>query len=197
MQPGALFLDRDGTINTEVDFLSSPSGLRLLPRSADAIRRANTLGFRVIVISNQSGVARGLVTEEQLAAIHAELRQQLSASGASVDAIYYCPHHPEIGEGPYRSDCDCRKPKPGMLVRAAREFGIELQRSYVVGDRMIDLQAAQSVGATAILVRTGYGEQELELCRREHVTPDIVAGDLFAAVEQIERLVHNPVRPVS
>lgn len=197
MQPGALFLDRDGTINEEVDFLTSPAELTLIPRAAEAIRRANELGFRVIVISNQSGVARGILSEQQVQEVHDALRRILGEHGALLDAIYYCPHHPEIGDAPYRRECDCRKPKPGMLRRAEREFGIDLQRSYVVGDRMIDMQAAESVGAAAILVRTGYGEAELELCRRQNIPLAFVAEDLFAALQHIEARVDKPARKIS
>lgn len=185
----AVFLDRDGTVNEEVDFLTSPDELHLIPRAAEAIRAANRLGLRVIILTNQSGIARGMLSEENLNRIHASLTEQLLAHEATVDRIYYCPHHPTVGNGAYRRDCDCRKPKTGMMLRAAREFGIDLRRSFVVGDRCIDIGMAKNAGAKSILVLTGYGKAELEICGREGCTPDHVADDLLGAVEYISTLI--------
>src|SRR5713101_1275098 len=147
-----VFLDRDGTINEEVDFLSSSDELHLIEGSAKAIREANQLGLKVFVITNQSGIARGFLTEQQLIKIHDHLIKMLNDLGAHIDAIYYCPHHPELGEAPYRILCDCRKPKTGMLQQAVKQFGINLAKSFVIGDRMIDVQTAQAAGAASILV---------------------------------------------
>lgn len=186
-----IFLDRDGTINEEVDFLSSPKDLRLIPGAADAIREANALDAVVCVITNQSGIARGILTEEQLAEIHASLRAELARHGAHVDAVYYCPHHPTMGEPPYRSECDCRKPRTGMVNDAVREFGIEPRRSFVVGDRMLDVQLANAVGATAVIVRTGYGSTELSRPVPEGARIDYVAKDLYDAVQFVKRTIHH------
>ena len=158
--------------------------------AVEAIARLNQAGYRVVVATNQSGVGRGLFGMTTLTEIHDKMFKSLHQVGGRIDAVFYCPHAAD-------SNCDCRKPKPGMLRRAEREFGIDLRRSYVVGDRMIDMQAGQSVGAAAILVRTGYGEAELELCRRENVKPDGVADDLFAAVQHIEALVDSSARHIS
>jgi D-glycero-D-manno-heptose 1,7-bisphosphate phosphatase len=183
MGSSAVFLDRDGTVNEEVDFLTSPRDLRLIPRSAEAIRRANDLGLRVIIVSNQSGVARGLLTEAALAEIHAALAAQLGERNARVDGIYYCPHHPTQGIDGYRMECDCRKPKAGMIDRAVREFSVDPAKSWVIGDRTVDAGMAKSAGARAILVLTGYGRAERELCERDAIPLDYVADDLWDAME--------------
>jgi D-glycero-D-manno-heptose 1,7-bisphosphate phosphatase len=185
----ALFLDRDGTINEEVSFLSDPELLRLIPGADEAIREANDLGFMVFVISNQSGVARGFLSEADLLKIHDTLVEMLNKRGAHVDAIYYCPHHPEIGEGSYRALCDCRKPGTGMLERAAREYGVDLSESFVIGDRMVDVQTGTAAGTKTILVLSGYGVEEQKLCQVNGVRTDFVARDLKEALEFVKRTV--------
>jgi len=181
----AVFLDRDGTVNEEVDFLTSPDNLRLIPRAADAIGRANRLGIRVFILTNQSGVARGLLTEEDLRKVHESLIIQLRERDAVIDGIYYCPHHPTEGNGEYRRDCDCRKPNTGMVRRASEEFGIDVSKSFVIGDRTVDVGMAKNAGARAILVLTGYGKQELTLCERDGIGLDYVAEDLFDAMQYV------------
>ncbi|MBI4428834.1 MAG: D-glycero-beta-D-manno-heptose 1,7-bisphosphate 7-phosphatase [Ignavibacteriales bacterium] len=159
-----IFFDRDGTINAEVDFLSDPDELELLPGVAEAIREANELGLKVFVITNQSGIARGFLSEHDLEKVHKKLRALLSVRGARIDKIYYCPHHPEFGKQPYNVACDCRKPNTGMLKAAARTFGVDLLKSFVVGDRFVDMKAGENAGCTTVLVLTGYGEAEREEC---------------------------------
>ena len=183
-----LFLDRDGTINEEVDYLSSPHQVRLIPRAADAIREAKGLGFKVVVISNQSGVARGMFTETDLKEVNSALIALLSREQAQIDALYYCPHHPDGTVAPYNIDCDCRKPGIGMLKRAAREFDIDLSSSYVVGDRMSDIEAGRNAHATSILVLTGYGKEQLNRIDGQNVSMQYVATDLYDAFQQIKRL---------
>lgn len=185
-----IFLDRDGTINKEVDFLRSAADLELIPRSADAIRELNLCGWKVFIVTNQSGIARGMLTEETLDGIHALLLKRLREHDASIDAVYYCPHHPDIGEPPFRKECECRKPKIGMLERAAEEFDLDLARSFVIGDRMIDAQTANNCRATSVLVKTGYGNEEIALCSKNGVRVDYIADDLYAAV----RFVRHAVR---
>src|SRR5262245_51211482 len=131
--PG-VFLDRDGTVCEEVGYVNHVSRCRLLPRSAEAIRLLNEAGLPVVVVTNQAGVARGYFQEEMILAVHDRLRALLAEQGARLAGIYYCPHHPSAGEPPYRTECGCRKPKPGMLYRASREIGIDLARSFLVGD---------------------------------------------------------------
>ena len=184
-----IFLDRDGTINHEVDFLRTPEQLTLIPGSADAIREANGCGWKVFVITNQSAVARGFLTEEKLAGIHAGLGALLRKHNAAVDAMYYCPHHPELGLGVYRMACDCRKPNTGMLTRAAHEFNVDLKKSFVIGDKMTDVQTGINGGATSILVLTGYGKEELRLCRENHVPIDHVAESLYEAMQYVKSIV--------
>jgi D-glycero-D-manno-heptose 1,7-bisphosphate phosphatase len=191
----AVFLDRDGTVNEEVDFLTSPRDLRLIPRSAEAIRRANDLDLRVIIVTNQSGVARGLFTEAELLEVHRILAGRLADEGARVDGIYYCPHHPSEGTGAYLKECDCRKPNTGMIERAAREFRIDPARSYVIGDRTVDVGMAKNAGARAILVLTGYGRAELKFCERDGIQLDYVADDLYDAMEFVARDLHNHIEP--
>jgi D-glycero-D-manno-heptose 1,7-bisphosphate phosphatase len=181
----AVFLDRDGTINEEVDFLCTPDELRLIAGAARAVRKLNDAGLLTCVISNQSGVARGKLTEEALVPIHARLRAELARSGATLDSIAYCPHHPTEGNAPYKRDCECRKPKPGMLLNAAREFGIDLQRSFLIGDSVVDMQAGNAVGATTILVQTGYGPKSLATCREQNIPVAFVADSIVEGVDRI------------
>ena len=182
----AVFIDRDGTLTEEVGYVNHPSRLRLLPRSAEAIRRLNEAGIPAVVATNQAGIARGYFSEDVMHAVHERLVEQLKDAGAHLDGLYVCPHHPTEGVAPFRADCDCRKPKPGLLVRAARDLDLDLSRSLMVGDKASDLLVAGPVGARAILVLTGYGRGEWEY-RRAHfaVTPDHVAADLLDAVEWV------------
>ncbi len=182
----AVFIDRDGTLTEEVGYVNHPSRLRLLPRSAEAIRRLNAAGIAAVVVTNQAGVARGYFSEEVLGAVNTALVDQLKEEGAHLDAIYVCPHHPTEGVAPYRMVCGCRKPKPGLLVRAAADHGLDLGRSTLVGDKPSDLVAARAVGARSVLVLTGYGLGEWEYRRAAFpVAPDHVAGDLLDAVDWV------------
>ena len=154
----ALFLDRDGVLIEEVEYLARLELVKLIPGAAAVVRRFNDAGWRVAVVSNQSGVARGLLPESLLPEVHREIaRQLLEEAGAKIDGFYYCPHHPTAGQGSYRIECDCRKPKPGMLLQAARELGIDLAHSWMIGDRRTDLEAGAAAGCRTILVQTGYG----------------------------------------
>ena len=185
----AVFLDRDGTINEERNFIRRPEELVLLPGVADAILELNQRDMLICVISNQSGVARGFLTEEDLIPIHTRLQEELAKSDARVDRIAYCPHHPTEGLPPYNTACRCRKPATGMIDDAAQALNIDLTRSFVVGDRLTDIQAGKNAGATSVLVLTGYGRQALsELERNGDAQPDCIAEDLPAAVEYITQL---------
>jgi len=182
MRP-AVFLDRDGTINEQMGYINHLSRFHLLPKAAAAIRLLNAQQIPAVVVTNQSGLARGYFPAELLAEVHAEMTRQLAAAGAHLDGLYICPHHPEAKEPQYRLDCDCRKPKTGLLTRAATELGLDLSRSYVVGDRWSDLQTAHRCGAAGVLVLTGYGRGDLAyIGPREAVQPRHVADDLYAAV---------------
>jgi D-glycero-D-manno-heptose 1,7-bisphosphate phosphatase len=170
----AVFLDRDGVICEEVDYLSDPDQLRLLPGAAEAIRQLNDAGVPTILVTNQSGIGRGYFTAEAVDAIHDRLRAELAAQGASLDAIQCCPHRPDEG-------CQCRKPRAGLLRRAAAEHGVELRASVMVGDKLSDLEAGRAAGCGTVLVLTGYGGRE----RHGVTADDHVADDLRAAVEWI------------
>lgn len=179
----AVFLDRDGTINEQMGYVNHISRFVLLPGVGEAIRQLNGLQVPVVVVTNQSGLARGYFPEALLQAVHAAMRQQLQAVGAHVDAIYVCPHHPEAKEAQFRANCNCRKPKTGLLEQAARELNLDLSRSCMVGDRWLDLRCGAAAGMATVLVRTGYGRgEELYIGPQEAVQPDFVADDLSAAV---------------
>jgi D-glycero-D-manno-heptose 1,7-bisphosphate phosphatase len=180
----AVFIDRDGTLTEEVGYVNHPQRLRLLPRSAEAIRRLNAAGVPAVVVTNQAGIARGYFSEDVLEAVNGALVEQLEQAGAHLDGIYVCPHHPTEGAPPFRAACECRKPKPGLLVRAARDLRLDLTASTVIGDKASDLGPARAVGARGVLVLTGYGLGEWEYHRaRFPAQPDHVAGDLLDAVE--------------
>ena len=191
-----LFFDRDGTLNTELDFISRPEELQLIPNAARAIREANEFGAKVFVITNQSGIARGLFTETDLAAIHHRLIALLAHEGARVDGIYYCPHHPDYGKTPYKKNCSCRKPKPGMLKKAKREHDIQLSRSFVIGDRCIDMMAGKAAGCRTALVLTGYGAVDRDECINKRCV-DFVARDAFEAWIQVKGALLKQKHPRS
>ena len=185
----AVFIDRDGTISEEVGYINHVSRFRLFPYSAAALKQLHDNGYLAIVITNQAGVARGYFSEEMVQAIHQQMTTDLESSGARVDAIYYCAHHPSVGEPPYQLDCDCRKPKPGLLLRAARDYDIDLASSWMVGDRYSDIELAANAGVKSALVLSGYGRGEWEHQRDNWtIQPDLVAEDLLAAVNQIGNL---------
>jgi D-glycero-D-manno-heptose 1,7-bisphosphate phosphatase len=182
--PVAAFLDRDGTVIEEVGYLDRPERVELYPWSVDAVRALNRAGIRVVTVSNQSGVARGFFDEATVERVHARIDEILRAGDARIDAYYYCPHHPEGKVAAYARVCDCRKPARGLVDRAVREFGVDPARSFVVGDRWLDVALARATGGRGILVRTGYGLTE------EHRPPaglaaDAVVNNLIEAVSWI------------
>jgi D-glycero-D-manno-heptose 1,7-bisphosphate phosphatase len=182
----AIFLDRDGTLSHEVGYVNHPSRFRLYPWSVAAVRAVNAAGWLAVVVTNQAGVARGYFPESVVDEVSARLRAAMEEGGARLDGLYVCLHHPTVGEPPYRRDCDCRKPRPGMLRRAERELGADLARSWVIGDRHSDMQLAWSVGAKGALVRTGYGLGESTyLAPGWKRMPDLVAENTLFAVERI------------
>ncbi len=186
MNRRAVFIDRDGTISEEVGYINHPSRYRVFPYSAQAIRLLNNADYLAILVTNQAGVARGYFAEEMVGAVHNILTHELEQGGARLDAIYYCPHHPSVGETPYRLDCECRKPRPGLIRHAVEEFDIDAARSWMVGDRYSDTEFARNAGVRSAFVLSGYGRGEWEHQRKswQH-EPDIVADDLLAAVKMI------------
>jgi D-glycero-D-manno-heptose 1,7-bisphosphate phosphatase len=178
----AVFIDRDGTINEEKEYLYRTDDFVFIPGAVQAIRMLNEAGFLVVVVTNQSGVARGYYTEEDVHQLHRYISAQLEQCGARVDAWYYCPHHP-AGRGSYALPCRCRKPLPGMLLEAAGRFAIDLESSIMIGDKLIDIQAGAVAGCRSILVRTGYGSEEELNCQSGVEVYD----DLLAAAESLTR----------
>ncbi len=176
----AVFLDRDGTIIEEVGYLDRPERVEFFPWTIEAIRVLNRAGLAVVLVSNQSGIARGFFTADVVDAVHERMSEMLAAGGARIDAYYYCPHHPDGRVQELAKVCDCRKPARGLVDRAVAEFGIDPARSFVVGDRWLDVGLARKVGARGVLVRTGYGESE-EHKAPEGMTADAVVDNLIAA----------------
>jgi len=182
----AVFLDRDGVIVEEVGYLATPEELKIIPGAVGAITELNRAGVPVVVVTNQAGVARGYFPESRVREIHADMDELLAAGGAVIDAYYYCPHHPTEGERPYRQGCACRKPKPGMLLRAGGELQLDLARSFMVGDKRTDLEAGAAADCRTVLVRTGYGARFETSLDREALRVLGVADDLRAAVELLK-----------
>jgi len=186
MAQKAVFLDRDGTVNEEVGYVNHLERFTLLPRVGEAIRLLNQNGLKAVVITNQSGVARGYFPESLVHLVHQKMQDLLKKDGAHLDGIYYCPHHPDVGAPPYRQKCRCRKPEPGLIEEAVKELNLDLRSSYMIGDRGVDVEFAHRVGAKGILVLTGYGKGEWEYWGRQgKEKPDYVAQDLFEAVRWI------------
>ncbi len=191
MKNRAVFLDRDGIVNALVyrpaeaqwDSPYSLEELQVLPHAAEAVREIKAMGFLAVVVSNQPGVAKGLCTETLLNALTARLQKELALGGALLDGVYYCLHHPHALEDRYRRECSCRKPQPGLFLEAARDHRIDLGGSYLVGDRVVDIQAGRAAGCRTILVRSpasGLGEEQ-------GVRPDWVCDDLLSAVREIQQ----------
>ena len=189
----AFFLDRDGVMIEEENYLADPAKVRLCPGCAEALRRIARAGFRIVVTSNQSGIARGYFTFAEIAAVERKIVELLAAGNAPApDAWYYCPHHVKGTVAQYVRECDCRKPRPGMLLQAAREHDLELSGSVMIGDKLSDLRAAFAAGCpSAALVLTGHGsEQKLEPLDRRY----LVAGNILEAAEQLLTLLKGEVR---
>ena len=177
---GAVFLDRDGTLNEEVNYLSRMDQLRLFPQTVEAVRLINAAGMKAVVVTNQSGIARGYFTEDFVCRVHDRINELLAVGGARIDGFYVCPHHPVYGNGIYKQECSCRKPKPGMLLRAAAELNVDLSRSYMIGDMLKDIETGKKLGVKGILVRTGYG---MNIVRTD--MPAYIAEDILEAVQWI------------
>jgi len=186
MSQRAVFIDRDGTLSEEVGYINHPSRFRLFPFAAEAIKHLHDNGWLAIVVTNQAGVARGYFSEDMIKTVHTRMQEELENAGAKLDAIYYCAHHPSVGEPPYRFDCDCRKPKPGLISQAARDFNIDLAKSWMIGDRYSDVELARNAQVNSMLVLSGYGRGEWEHQQAGwKERPDLVAENLLEAVKMI------------
>jgi D,D-heptose 1,7-bisphosphate phosphatase len=182
----AVFLDRDGTINEEVGFLDCLERLRLFPDTPSAIRLINESGMKVVVATNQSGIARGYFTEAVVEMLHDHIQKRLRAEGAQIDRFYYCPHHPTEGIGSYRIVCTCRKPGAGMLWQAEKEMGLDLSRSYLIGDKTTDIEAAAKAGVKSILIKSGNSPGRFQgSASQEPAEPDRITDGLLEAVRWI------------
>lgn len=181
----AVFLDRDGTINEDPGYLGDPDKLKLFPDTAEALSvLKNDLRFMLIVISNQSGVARGLITREDVELINSRLNELLSAENVSIDAFYYCPFHPDYNT---EEECSCRKPSPKLIFQASKNHGIDLGRSYFIGDSVSDIQCGLNAGIKTILVKTGYGKESFSILQKENKIPTFVAENLSDACSFIKK----------
>ena len=180
MRRRAVFLDRDGTLNVEVNYLHRVADFVLIPGAAQAIKLLNGAGYLTAVVTNQAGIARGFFDVEAVRVLHHHLAAELAAAGARMDGVYLCPHHPDF-TGP----CGCRKPQPGMLRQAAMEHDIDLNRSWLVGDTLSDIAAGQAAGCRTILVRTGYGAHIEAKLSADTARPEVVLDDVLAAVRYI------------
>jgi len=181
-------LDRDGTLIAERCYLADPEGVELLPGAVEGLQRLRQMGLGLIVITNQSGIAKGYFSQEQLAAIHARMLELLRQQGVDLDGIYCCPHADDDG-------CNCRKPKTGLIEQAAQQHGFQPQDCFMVGDKAIDIQCGRNAGARTVLVRTGYGA---EVERSADCWPDIVVDDLRGAAQYIHSVLSSdPTRPAT
>ena len=192
MKKGAIFLDRDGTINEEMGYINHPDRFIVFPYVAESIRIFNELGLKVIVVTNQSGIARGYFSESLVKNLHESLLERMMIEKAKIDAIYYCPHHPKEGQEGYKINCNCRKPKPGMILKAVEEHEIDLGSSFMVGDRYKDVLFAKKLNIKSGFVLTGYGRGEYEHDKDKwEYGPDFIGENLLDVARQIELTVKN------
>jgi D-glycero-D-manno-heptose 1,7-bisphosphate phosphatase len=189
----AVFIDRDGTINEQMGYVNHLSRFILLPRVVEAVRMLNESGLLALIVSNQAGAARGYCPLDLIEEVHESMKKALDRGGARLDGIYYCPHHPRSVIPELRIDCDCRKPRRGLIDQACRDFEIDMNRSYVVGDRCLDIELGSRCGVRGILVKTGYGRGEAEhILPSRTEKPVYIAEDLYDAVSWIlEREKHG------
>jgi len=178
----AVFLDRDGTIIEDVGYLNNPQEIKFIHGSIEAIKKLNEADYKVIVITNQAGIARELIIENMLQTIDKTLQKEILNGGAYIDAIYYCPHHAEHGYYPYKQDCKCRKPEPGMILKAAKDHNIDLSQSWMIGDKRTDVYAGKKAGTKTILVMSGRGVEEKPKLTEQ---PDYYTENLLEAVKKI------------
>jgi len=178
----AIFFDRDGTLLVEMGYVAHPSQIRPYSFTPEALRMARAQGFFLVMVTNQSGIARGWLSESDLEAVHARMQEMLKPGGAELDAIYYCPHHPQGTVERYRRACECRKPAPGLGYRAVRDLGIDVAESLVIGDKSSDIRFGEALGLATCLVRTGFGEAEEAKIRDERLAVVHVADNVLEAV---------------
>ncbi len=185
MKNKAVFLDRDGNINKDVGYPDSFDLIEIYQYSFEAVRKLNKAGLKAVIVTNQSGIGRGLITEEQLNQIHRKIKQAFARHNTYFDKIYYCPHYLSSKFPEYDKDCNCRKPKPGLALKAAADLDIDTARSYMIGDKVEDMLFGINISASPILVLTGYGKKSLKTLREKKIVPAYIAKDLLEAVNWI------------
>ncbi|MBW1720643.1 MAG: HAD family hydrolase [Deltaproteobacteria bacterium] len=186
MKRPAVFIDRDGTVNEQMGYINHPNRFKLLPGAAEAIRLLNRNRILAIIVSNQSGVARGYFPIELVHEVHRLMESALEKQGARIDGIFFCPHHPQGVVPEFKKKCDCRKPGTGMVDLACRSFEIDKTRSYLIGDRYLDIETAERAGLKGILVKTGYGLGDLTyIFPQRPLRPCYIADDLLQAVQWV------------
>ncbi len=185
-RPKAAFVDRDGTLITDQDFLTREENIEILPQTVEAIKLLRELGYLVVVVSNQSGVARGHLTEQRVFEINEEVFRRLEEHDARPDLFFYCPHHPDATVKEYRLECECRKPAPGMIKMAQQIIDIDIANSVSIGDKLSDVQLCQNLGGRGILVLTGYGTSERDRIESSGIRPDFIADTVLDAARWLE-----------
>ena len=181
----AVFFDRDGTLNEDPGYLGDPDSLKLYPDIGKALSDLKKkLNPKLIVISNQSGIARGILTDEMVQSVNNKINTVLAESGVAIDAFYYCPHHPDFSE---KKDCSCRKPSPEMVFKAAKDFNIDLSHSFLVGDSVSDIECGKNAGVKTILIKTGYGEESLSVLQNQNNFPTFVAQNMLEVNKIIQK----------
>ena len=183
MKSKAAFIDRDGNLIVETGYMDEVGKVKFYSRSIAALKLLKEAGFKVIVVTNQSGVARGYFTEKFVQDTHLHINALLKKHGLKIDGFYYCPHHKKAVRGKYRKDCSCRKPNTGMLEAAASKHKIDLKKSVTIGDKLSDVKLGHNAGAKGIIVLTGYGRKEKEKIKENKIKPDFIARDFYAAVK--------------
>lgn len=185
----AIFLDRDGTLNYDYGYIKDPEKVKLFPKVGASLRLLKEYSFKLIIVSNQSGVARGYMSISQTNLINKRLQEELNKFDISIDKVYICPHHLEGKIKKYTINCSCRKPKPGMLLEAKNKYNLDLSQSFLIGDKISDIGAGFNAGCKTVLVLTGYGKEELERQEQWEYQPDYIAKDLYFAATWVVRYV--------
>ncbi len=184
MSNSAVFFDRDGTLNEDPGYLGDPDSLKLYPDTGRALAHLKKLNLKLIVISNQSGIARGILTDEMVKSVNTKMNELLSGDNVSIDAFYYCPYHPDYSE---KNECSCRKPSPEMVFKAAKDLDIDLSHSFLVGDSVSDIECGKNAGVKTILVKTGYGEESLSILQKQNNFPTFVAQNILDVSNIIQK----------
>ncbi|MBI3032855.1 D-glycero-beta-D-manno-heptose 1,7-bisphosphate 7-phosphatase [Candidatus Woesearchaeota archaeon] len=179
----SIFIDRDGVINEDVGFAHKNHELVFIPRSLQALKLLAASDYKIFIVTNQPVIGRGMCSEEEYLEFEKYLLKQIKDAGGRIDKCYYCPHHPTAGKGKYLLDCSCRKPKPGLLLQAKKEFNIDMQHSFMIGDKRSDIAAGKAAGCKTILVKTGHAGEGGNT--EQKITPDYIVDDLYAAIHKI------------